>query len=145
MMIMTISLWNDISLSLSKNNYTWFLFSGYISMSEVYRLCIFAQTSLRFLSPWLKLSLNKSQEGNQSTVWKREVSLEVSASIWDDISPHQHQIWALYTLCKGLTCRYSWGDCSCLWEGGTVAPEVPDDPKCKLRNSSVKIHRCTRI
>lgn len=69
-----------------------FYSQGYISMSEVYRLCIFAQTSLRFLSPWLKLSLNKSQEGNQSTVWKREVSLEVSASIWDDISPHQHQI-----------------------------------------------------
>lgn len=89
--------------------------------------------------------LQKSGSGasrETETRLKRALSRGVSLSLWDYISPHQHQIWAVYTLCRGLTCRYSWGGCSCLWEGRTVASGVPDGPKCKLRNSSIKIHRC---
>lgn len=90
------------------------------------------------------LPLEKSGSGalrGIKTWLKRALSRGVSLSLWDDISTHQHQIWAVYTLCRGLTCRYSWGGCSCLWEGGTVASGVPDGPKWKLRNSSIKMHR----
>lgn len=80
--------------------------------------------------------------GGAKTRLKGSLSRGVSLSLWDDISAHQHQIWAVYTLCSRLTCRYSWGGCSCLWEGGTVASGVPDGPKCKLRDTSMKIHRC---
>lgn len=90
------------------------------------------------------LPLEKSGSGalrGIKTWLKRALSRGVSLRLWDDISTHQHQIWAVYTLCRGLTCRYSWGGCSCLWEGGTVASGVPDGPKWKLRNSSIKMHR----